>query len=223
MKVLSFNVGIWTRNTSKEDYFWKSRANAMNKMISDIEPDVICMQELIWPMTNYIPNNYKKAGLGVSHHIYINKKTVSVKCHKFLYNIDYAYIEYKNEKKCIINVHSHWDVDKITKNINQINDIVSKAIEDGYNDIICCGDFNNDLDTLNNLSVKINLINVRDYLNLPKENTFIHFYKDSASEIDFFYINNTKRISSFRIVKEADTNYGVNRMSDHLPILYVEK
>lgn len=223
MKVLSFNVGIWTRNLSKNDYYWVDRAKAMRNMINDVKPDVICTQELIFPMTTYIPKPYKKAGTGISHHIYINTDTVKVKSHKFLYNIDYAYIEYKGHNKCIINVHSHWDVDKITKNVEQINEIAEKAFNDGYGDIVCCGDFNNSIDMLEHLSVKINLINVRQYLDLDVIDTFNHFYKESHAEIDFVYVSDANKIKSFKVVEAADTKYGVDKMSDHLPLLYIQK
>ena len=66
--ILSFNVREWSRDTDKEkETFWKNRMEAMNKMIQDVSPDVICFQELMPPATRYVPDGYKSVGLSVSH------------------------------------------------------------------------------------------------------------------------------------------------------------
>ena len=46
--ILSFNVREWTRDTDEsKDTYWKRRMEAMEKMIGDVDPDVICLQEVL--------------------------------------------------------------------------------------------------------------------------------------------------------------------------------
>ena len=72
--ILSFNVREWTRDTDEsQDTYWKRRMEAMEKMIGDVNPDIICLQEVLPPVGRYIPDEYRTAGVSVSHPIYVRK------------------------------------------------------------------------------------------------------------------------------------------------------
>ena len=46
----------------------------MERMIEDVNPDVICFQEMLFPATRYVPDGYKRvSGLNVSHPIFVRK------------------------------------------------------------------------------------------------------------------------------------------------------
>ncbi|MBR4818418.1 MAG: hypothetical protein IKZ72_07280, partial [Bacteroidales bacterium] len=72
LRVLSFNVREWTRDRDESgEYFWRRRMEAMRRMIEDVDPDVICLQEVLPPAGNFVPDGYRRVGVGVSHPIYV--------------------------------------------------------------------------------------------------------------------------------------------------------
>lgn len=209
MKILSFNVRQWTRDTDSDSpYFWKKRMEAINKMIKDLNPDILCLQEMLTPAGQYIPDEYKRVGVTVSHPIYI-KDTMDSSKHSFQIYLDSAIIDNKFQ---VINVHSRWEEDIIEKTLRQIEKKMS-------NDTSCivAGDFNNDLETINKFKGIKNTMSVRTLLNADEnEYTFEHFTKDYQKfAVDHFFIKGIIPISYKRI---TDT-YGVKRLSDHYPIL----
>ena len=201
MKVLSFNARIWTRDTDcKSENYWKSRMKKMEQMITELNPDVLCFQEFMFPATLYVPSNYKKVNpLSIHHHIYV-KKGVKTADNKFLIHMDAATIKMGGLR--VINVHSHWNQDIIKKNCEQIEELANK-----YTQVVSCGDFNNFEDA----------INLPTLTHVPLENeqdTFINFTRPTESHgiIDHFYVNGIKGPKA-RVV----TEYGT--LSDHFPIL----
>jgi len=50
MKILSHNVRVWTRDRDKNsDWYWKLRMERISDVISQIDPDILCFQELSFP------------------------------------------------------------------------------------------------------------------------------------------------------------------------------
>ena len=39
------------------------------------KPDILCLQELTFPASKFIPNNYQRVTWGFSHSIWINKNS----------------------------------------------------------------------------------------------------------------------------------------------------
>lgn len=47
---------------------------AMERMIEDVNPDIICFQELMYPATRYVPRGYRRVSwMNISHPIYVRK------------------------------------------------------------------------------------------------------------------------------------------------------
>lgn len=207
MKILSFNVRAWTRDTdNSSEYYWKTRMSAVGSMIEDTNPDVICFQELVFPANLYIPSGYRRVNLSVSHPIYV-RKGIKTSHHKFRVFFDSVNIEQYQ----IINVHGRWEA-KITDRI--VNSLLKAS--QGKSTIIC-GDFNNGSKDLMDRGFPEN---VRTILGIEHQPTFYHFTKppipDYDAEVDHFFCLHTIVPKSFRVITE---NYGCKRMSDHLPIL----
>ena len=216
LTIMSFNAGIWTRNICKnKPFYWVERMKAMKRMIEKEKPDIICFQEMLFPATTYIPKDYKSAGLSITHPIYY-RKDLNIKPygHKFLYNMDRVLFDINGKTFQIISVHSHWDIEKITKNCRQIQDFVDNGKE--YH-TVACGDFNNTLYDIEKINV-LKMKSSRAVLGIGEDvDTFIHFYKpnESHAAIDHFFQENTKSVSYHMI----SDNYGCDRMSDHFPII----
>ena len=209
MKVLSFNIREIYRDLGKTETNWKSRMCAMKKMIKDINPDIICFQEMTFPANLYIPVGYKRVGFSINHHIYI-WKSFTYKEHKFKIHEESAKITTdKNQTFYIINVHSHWDPKILKKTVEYIN-----TFKQPY---IACGDFNNFIYDISAAGLSETL-NLRFEAGLPAEDTFINFDRpeESHGEIDHFYSN---FVSEFKYSIIKDLYGSPCRISDHYPIL----
>ena len=65
LRILSFNIREWTRDLdAKGEYYWRDRMEAMTKMLEDMDPDVICLQEVLPPAGRYVPEGYRRVGIG---------------------------------------------------------------------------------------------------------------------------------------------------------------
>lgn len=202
MKILTFNARVWTRDTdNKSPRFWKKRMAAMEKMIKTIDPDIICFQELSVPATSYVPDNYRRVGLTVSHPVYV-KRCIDTSKHDFKIHMDRLLV---NGKLQIINVHSRWETSVIERNCKN----VEKYVAQGYPTIVC-GDFNNEADKINLPSLKLAQM-------VPYEDTFINFDRPTESHgiLDLFYTTGVNVISC-SLIKDG---YGAERISDHYPVL----
>ena len=83
LRVLSFNVREWTRDRDEMgEYYWRRRMEAMTRMIVDVNPDVICLQEVLPPVARYVPDGYRRVGVGVSHPIFV-RDTMQTSKHSF--------------------------------------------------------------------------------------------------------------------------------------------
>lgn len=221
MKILSFNVRVWTRDTNKKDkIYWKTRMDCISKFIVQESPDIICFQELSYPATKYLPNGYKRIGLTVSHPIYVKKDKFQILKHCFKIHLDYAKLKINNTYYHIINVHSHWNKDILKKNCKQINNIISDIdVNSKRNKIIICGDWNNEYETLIDKNISGNLFD-NIYLHKNNEYTFLNFKTGKQAEIDFFA---TRNVNSGKI-KVWDKNIFdangelITIMSDHNPL-----
>ena len=197
IKVISFNVRIWTRDLDSASIkYWKHRMEKMKQMLIDYNPDVILFQELMFPVNFYIPKGYKRVGLSIQHPIYI-KKNLKYKKHKIKIHLDSSLININNKWIKFINVHSHWNRNILIKNCNQIE-------KQFFYNMIIGGDFNNSY-----VDIPLRLSHVE--LN---ENTFINFNRPTESYgiIDHFYYHGDLKLIKSEVVKQ----YG--RISDHYPI-----
>ena len=142
--ILSFNVREWSRDTDKEkETFWKNRMEAMNKMIQDVSPDVICFQELMPPATRYVPDGYKSVGLSVSHPVYI-RKNLRASRHRFSIFWESCLVEGVS----ITNIHSRWEREIVERVVRHVNSHLTGKD-------VACGDWNTFLTTLNDAGLKM--------------------------------------------------------------------
>lgn len=208
MKIMSFNVGIWSRNWKKSDpFFWIPRMKAMKKMLKDQDPDVVCFQELWFPATLFIPGNYRKVlGSGLEHPIYVKKGT-----RHGLGKFRIHWSECVVEGVKVFSVHGHW-TEKIYK---KIFESLKKEYGKDSRPAVLTGDWNVDLNT-----IKVNapeLVSAREELGRLEQDTYIHFHDHSRrGELDHF-MNIGVEPKDFEIVNDA---YGApkDRISDHYPI-----
>lgn len=209
MQILSFNARVWTRDTSsKSEYFWVKRMKAMNKMIKELNPDIICFQEMSFPAPLFIPWGYRRVGISASHRIYV-KWGIKTRKHSFRIHTEPVEVLFNGLWWKIVNVHSHWSRKVIDNDIRRINELYKTW---GNERFIACGDFNNPIEGIHDNIVPI----------IPNDvDTFANFTKDwNHGAIDHFMTPLTD--CQFRVVTEANDiakEFGVTKMSDHLPIM----
>ena len=207
MKILSLNCRNWNRDTDNSSpYFWKTRMAAMERMIKDKDPDVICFQEMIAPAGQYVPDGWKRVGISVSHHIYI-RKNMKAKNHKFGVHSESADIDGVR----VFCVHGSWEdkaVDKLCDHLweNRLLGGTSVAI----------GDFNVGTEALETVERKMPR-SVREQFGMPQENTFENFSRpqESFGELDHAFVWCATPVA-YEIIRDG---YGAERISDHWPIM----
>jgi len=118
MKLMTWNIRSWYRDIKAGDKNWLKRAKRIKNYIAYMQPDVICLQEALAPMTGLcIPKGYAKAtGLSVSHHVYYLKSRYYVLENRYRTHYAEAVLLPKGELGAVavrvISVHGHWNSDK---------------------------------------------------------------------------------------------------------------
>lgn len=212
LNIMSFNVGIWTRNRKKSDpFYWKTRMIGMKAMLQDRNPDVICFQELWFPATLYIPKGYKKIfGTGLEHPIYVKK---GLKYSIGIFSIFWSMAKVEGIR--IFSVHGRWNT-KITERLcNNLKKIYAQDLRPA----ILAGDWNVEYEDLYKQTQL--LTSARVEKGLERKDTYIHFYDNTRhGELDHILLYRSI-VNNYKIIKDyALTPKGrVVRMSDHYPIL----
>ena len=205
LRVLSFNVRTWTRDMDRDsDVFWRVRMEAMERMITDLDPDIICFQEMLYPATRYVPNVYRRVGgLNISHPIFIRKSLTHSWNSTAIY---WSACDVEGVR--IINVHSRWERGVTLRVAGQVNSLLTGRD-------LACGDWNVFLGSLKEAG--LNMSSARELLNIPEEDTFANFSRPTESHgaIDHFFVNGVTPLS-YRMITDP---YGCSKMSDHFPIL----
>lgn len=204
LKVMSFNMRTWTRDTDRgSEYFWRTRMEAMERMIEDIDPDIICFQEFLAPAGQYVPGRYRRVGVTASHPIYVRRGMESGRHGVSIY---WDVCTVKGVR--IFNIHSRWESDIIARTVEQVNARLSGRD-------IACGDWNNPLSVMDRNGLKMQ--SVRSILGVPEEDTFANFKRPEQSHgaIDHFFVNGVRAVS-YRMVTDS---YGCSKISDHYPIV----
>lgn len=118
LRILSFNVRTWTRDRDADsDVYWRTRMAAMEQMILDVDPDIICFQEMLFPATRYVPRGYRRvSGVNISHPIFV-RKGLKYKSHSLAVRWEACTVEGIR----IINVHSSWDREIMLRTVEQVN------------------------------------------------------------------------------------------------------
>ena len=203
LRVLSLNVREWTRDRDEAgEYYWRRRMEAMTRMIEDVNPDVICLQEVLPPVARYVPEGYKRVGVGVSHPIFV-RDTLKASKHAFAVFWEACTVEGIR----IVNVHSRWEREIVERTVRQVNEQLTGCD-------LACGDWNTGLRSIE--AAGLQMQSARAMLGAPETDTFTNFTKaESHGAIDHFFVNGITPVSYLMITD----GYGCSRISDHWPIV----
>ena len=111
MKILSYNIRSWYRDLNPfSSRHWRKRAVSIRHLIEREAPDVLLLQEALWPMTRKcIPSGYVKATRGISHHIFIRKGIAEIERTKWTFHTAQALLRFHDAHRAhFVCVHSHW-------------------------------------------------------------------------------------------------------------------
>ena len=207
LRVLSFNVRTWTRDRdSDSDVFWRTRMAAMERMIEDLDPDVLCFQEMLFPATLYVPAGYRRVGaLNISHPIFVRK---GLKVQGSELSVRWQACTVEGIR--VINVHSSWDGEITARTVEQVNAQLA-----GRELALACGDWNVRLAALQKAGLQME--SARELLGIPEDDTFANFKRplESHGPIDHFFVSGMTPLS-YRMITDG---YGCSKMSDHYPIV----
>ena len=140
-KIYCHNVRVWTRDRDKNsDWYWKLRMERISDVISQIDPDILCLQELSFPANLYISKGYRRVCPSISHPIYV-RKGIETRKHRFHLRWDECEVKINEKWMLIINVHLHWDDKIFDRNMKKILKRIKKAYADDLT-FVACGDWN---------------------------------------------------------------------------------
>lgn len=224
LKVLSFNVRQWTRDVDAGSAtFWRTRMEAMRRMIDDVDPDVICLQEFMAPVGRYIPDGYRRVGATVSHPIFVRK---GLETSRHAASIFWETCMVGDVQ--VINVHSRWESEVVTRTVAAVNARVADGTQAEPSGrrapaarTVACGDFNCSLAMLRKHG--LTMASAREVLGVPEVDTFANFTKASShGAIDHFFVSGVMPVT-YRMVTEPygaapEGASGTFKMSDHFPI-----
>ena len=144
---MSHNVRVWTRDRNKsESWYWKDRMQRIGRIINEENPDILCLQELLFPANTYIPTGYRRVGLSVYHPMYV-RKGIKTRKHRFRFRWESCEAYINGKWVFVVNVHLHWNEKIFARCMKKINNAVRYQLSIG-NDVVMCGDWNVDQDKL---------------------------------------------------------------------------
>ena len=224
--IMSFNVRA---DLPKDiEHNWNNRKEAILRMIADIKPAVICMQEVMPHMYKYLKENlsniYRCTDLNVKWFdagkvIFYDKKRY------ILNNFREVYFPTNEEDPkpksyidiTLLNIHTH----KYFKVLNTHLSVYSKKLRESSITTLCrelskfndfnkflCGDFN-----CISTSTEFESLRLQYNITPNQERTFNHF-DDTVAHLD--YIISDRLITGYKVINK---DYGVPYISDHYPII----
>ena len=205
MKVLTYNIRSWYRDTdSKQPTYWKKRAKQIRELIEKEDPDVILLQEALWPMRQRcVPKGYSKVkGFSVSHHIYLKDGFADVEGRSWHIHYTTAKIRTKDARRfTIISVHSTW---KSGAN-KRTCEAIFKLSRNQSSSLIAGGDWNNEPRDEYREVFPLEVVN-------SQRITFQNWKDGTFGELDYFVVPAWGRATA-KVVEES--RFG---LSDHLPV-----
>ena len=134
------------RSWYRDPFAWRQRADTIRRIIADEDPDVLLLQEAIFPMTaKCVPDGYVCATpRSISHHIYIRKGYAETEASAWHLRWCRARIRLKNASRFnIICVHTRWEERIYKATCEEIRSLKSHGAT-----TIAGGDWNNDPATI---------------------------------------------------------------------------
>lgn len=211
MKILSYNIRSWYRDLNPlSPRYWRKRAQSIRHIIEREAPDVLLLQEALWPMTRKcIPSGYIRATRGVSHHIFIRKGLAEIVRHGWTLHTATALLRFPDAHRATFtSVHGHWDDAKFER-------LVSGLRKDYFNEPIPTyigGDWNKDAgDRISQIVTSFLVPPFR--LAVPDCITFQNWKSGATGTIDYFAVAHA---SVFRAGLAYKCSFAD---SDHLPVI----
>ena len=177
MKILTYNVRSWYRDIKPGRRNWKRRAARIKEAIEAYGPDVLLLQEAIWPMTyKCIPEGYVKAsGCSISHHVFVKEGFAEVEANEWHIHWTRARLRLPDASRYeMVSVHGRWEEAKIKRLAQDL-----KAIPLNGAKLIAGGDWNVDA---NEIRTELFPIEVRSRNSI----TFRNWKTGKAARLDYF-------------------------------------
>ncbi|WP_042273539.1 endonuclease/exonuclease/phosphatase family protein [[Clostridium] dakarense] len=206
MKIVSYNIhkGMDSNN--------KITLGKISKYLKNINADVICLQEVLYPQFAKLKLDLKMDGVFAANVIRPSMMYgICIFSNKEIYNNEHILLTSKNEQRGFVNanilsefgkmniVNTHLGLDRYERQ-TQINEILSYLYNREGKSIIC-GDFN---------EKNISLSNYNDMAVFTGKYDICTFFKTEA-RIDYIFIDNLIKIEDYVIDKI--------KLSDHYPII----
>lgn len=206
MKIVSYNIhkGMDANN--------KITLGKISKYLKDLDADVICLQEVLYPQFAKLKSDLKMDGVFAANVIKPGVMYgICIFSNKEIYNNEHILLTSKNEQRGFLNanifskygkmniINTHLGLDKYERQ-TQINEILSYLYNVEGKSIIC-GDFN---------EKNISLSNYNDMAVYTGKYDVCTFFKTDA-RIDYIFID--------RLIIIDDYVVGKIKLSDHYPII----
>lgn len=205
MKILTYNIRSWYRDLDRsKSTHWRKRADAIRELIAKVDPDVILLQEAIWPMVNRLmPAGYVKATPGsISHHVFIKKGYADVEDHAWHLRWCRARIRRPNASRFeFCSVHTRWEEAIRKETANDIKQLAGKGAA-----VIAGGDWNNPPTDMRPELFPLSVLNTG-------RRTFKNWESGSREELDYFALSHGGD-ATINLVIGGSFTY-----SDHLPVM----
>lgn len=201
MKILTYNVRSWYRDTAAGWANWRKRADRIRATIKDAAPDVLLLQESLPPMTaRLLPDGYHAAGCSISHHVFVRDGFAEVERAGWHLRWCWALLRLPNAKRvAVVCVHTRWEKD--------IREATAKAIttlRTGGAPIIAGGDWNNEPDVM-----RLPLFPLE--LRTTDLTTHQNWETKKEAELDYFAVSSNVAASAYWLGSWTD--------SDHLAVM----
>lgn len=206
MKIVSYNIhkGMDANN--------KITLGKISKYLKDLDADVICLQEVLYPQFAKLKSDLKMDGVFAANVIKPGVMYgICIFSNKEIYNNEHILLTSKNEQRGFLNanifskygkmniINTHLGLDKYERK-TQINEILSYLYNVEGKSIIC-GDFN---------EKNISLSNYNDMAVYTGKYDVCTFFKTDA-RIDYIFID--------KLIIIDDYVVGKIKLSDHYPII----
>lgn len=204
MKVITYNIRSWYRDTKAGPRNWKRRAADIKALLTKEQPDVILLQEALPPMTaKCIPDGYVKAsGCSISHHIFIRKGFAEVEGKEWHIHWTRARLRLPDATRWdVVSVHGHWDEGKTARLADDLN-----ALHGLGADVLIAGDWNN-------IPADMRPHLFPTYLLYSAGTTFKNWETGKRAVLDYFAMDRPTQAEAF-LVPNCSWSY-----SDHLPVM----
>lgn len=220
ISILSLNVHIWIKDLNPFNWkkFFIPRTVKMGKLFKRENPDVICLQERIYPLGRFALGLWKYKAFGSAKcrlPIYVKKSLLK----QFIYSNNVEIMGTVDDNGHGLNILNLRNVSSIVRIQNCHHSWDSEKFKEEmscgyYTNTIFCGDMNNNkyrvLSTYASLGFEEP---IKVYDKTPEVNTYIGFDNTKTpADIDHFgYVGDDAPAAEVKVLPDV--------LSDHLPVI----